>query len=88
MQRSEEDQLKTYLGERTRERVLAGRTKRGATNWLRHLAPLFVALGRLFGGSLALMDRHHWESVQAHLRQTRMRELYGGFVYIISGEVP
>ncbi len=58
------------------------------TSWLRHLAPLFVALGRLFGVSLALMDRHPWESVQAHLRQTRMRELYGGFVYIIFGEVP
>ncbi len=29
MQRSEEDLLKTYLGERTGERVLAGRTKRG-----------------------------------------------------------
>ncbi len=29
MQRSEEDLLKTYLGERTGERVLAGQTKRG-----------------------------------------------------------
>ncbi|MFQ6021093.1 MAG: class I SAM-dependent methyltransferase [Acidiferrobacterales bacterium] len=57
-------------------------------NWLRHLAPLFVALGHLYGVSLALMDRHPWESVQRHLRQTRMREFYGGFVYIISGEAP
>ena len=57
-------------------------------NWRRHLAPLFVALGRPFGVSLALMDRHPWESVKAHLRQTQMRELYGGFVYIISGEAP
>jgi demethylmenaquinone methyltransferase/2-methoxy-6-polyprenyl-1,4-benzoquinol methylase len=58
------------------------------TNWLRHLAPLFVALGRLYGVSLALMDRHPWESVQAHLRRTRMQEFYGGFVYVISGEAP
>ena len=29
MQRSAENLLKTYLGERTGERVLAGRTKRG-----------------------------------------------------------
>lgn len=57
-------------------------------NWLRHLAPLFVALGSLYGVSLALMDRHPWESVQRHLRQTRMQEFYGGFVYIISGEAP
>ncbi len=26
------------------------------SNWLRHLAPLFVALGRPFGVSLALME--------------------------------
>ncbi len=57
-------------------------------NWLRHLAPLFVVLGRLYGMSLALMERHPWESVQRHLRRTRMRELYGGFVYIVSGEAP
>lgn len=29
-------------------------------NWLRHLSPLFVAIGRPFGVSLALMDRHPW----------------------------
>lgn len=58
------------------------------TNWLRHFAPLFVALGRLYGVSLALMDRHPWESVRVHLRRTQMREFYGGFVYIISGEAP
>lgn len=57
-------------------------------NWLRHLAPLFVALGRPFGVSLALKERHPWESVRRHLRHTRMRELYGGFAYIVSGEAP
>ena len=58
------------------------------TNWLRHLAPLFVAIGSPFGVSLALMDRHPWESVQTHLRNTHMQKLYGGFVYIVSGEAP
>lgn len=57
-------------------------------NWRRHLAPLFVALGSAFGVSQALMERHVWKSVQRHLRNTRMQELYGGFVYIVSGEAP
>lgn len=57
-------------------------------NWLRHLAPAFVFLGRDFGVSRKLMERHPWESVRRHLRNTEMRELYGGFVYIISGEAP
>jgi ubiquinone/menaquinone biosynthesis C-methylase UbiE len=54
--------------------------------WLRYLAPAFVFLGSAFGVSRNLMERHPWESVQRHLRNTRMQELYGGFVYIISGE--
>jgi ubiquinone/menaquinone biosynthesis C-methylase UbiE len=56
------------------------------SNWLRHLTPLFVALGSSFGVSKALMDRHVWESVERHLANTRMQELYGGFVYLVSGE--
>ena len=55
-------------------------------NWLHHLAPAFVFLGSAFGVSRELMERHPWESVQRHLRNTRMQERYGGFVYIISGE--
>ena len=58
------------------------------TTWLRHLAPLFVLLGSSFGVSRDLMNRHPWHSVERHLRNTRMQELYGGFVYIISGEAP
>jgi hypothetical protein len=46
----------------------------------------FVCLGSAFGVSRDLMERHPWESVQRHLRNTKMQELYGGFVYIISGE--
>lgn len=56
------------------------------SNWLRHLAPLFVALGSSFGVSKALMERHVWESVERHLGNTRMQELYGGFVYVVSAE--
>jgi demethylmenaquinone methyltransferase/2-methoxy-6-polyprenyl-1,4-benzoquinol methylase len=56
------------------------------SNWLRHLAPAFVALGSSFGVSKSFMERHVWESVERHLRNTRMQELYGGFVYIVSGE--
>ena len=36
-------------------------------NWLRYLAPLFVALGSTFGASKAFMERHIWESVERHL---------------------
>lgn len=57
-------------------------------NWLRYLAPLLVAITRPFGVSLALMERHPWESIQRHLLHTRMQELYGGFAYIVSGEAP
>ena len=32
------------------------------------------------------MERHVWESVERHLGNTRMQELYGGFVYVISAE--
>lgn len=57
------------------------------SNWLRRLAPLFVALGSLFGVSKSFMERHIWKSVERHLTNTHMQELYGGFVYIVSGEV-
>lgn len=56
------------------------------SNWLRFLAPVFVALGSTFGVSKSFMERHVWESVERHLTNTRMQELYGGFVYIVSGE--
>jgi demethylmenaquinone methyltransferase/2-methoxy-6-polyprenyl-1,4-benzoquinol methylase len=56
------------------------------STWLRCLAPLFVALGSSFGVSKSFMERHVWESVERHLENTRMQELYGGFVYLVSGE--
>ncbi len=56
-------------------------------NWLRHLAPLVVAMSS-FGVCVALTARHPWKSLQRHLRHTRMQELYGGFAYIAYGEAP
>ena len=58
------------------------------SGWQRVFAPLFVALGSSFGVSKDLMERHIWESVERHLQNTKMQELYGGFVYIVSGEAP
>lgn len=58
------------------------------TNWLRHLAPAFVFLGSPFGVSSNLMEHHPWESVWKYLRNVHLEELYGGFVYIISGDAP
>ena len=58
------------------------------SGWLRWLAPVFVAMGSTFGVSKAFMERPVWESVQRHLGNTHMRELYGGFVYVVSGDAP
>lgn len=58
------------------------------STWLRHLAPLFVTLGSTFGVSRSHMERRVWESVERHLRNPQMRELYGGFVYCSWGEAP
>jgi hypothetical protein len=52
------------------------------------LAPVFLFPGGAFGVSRSLMERHVWEAVRKHLQNTRMQDLYGGFVYIISGEAP
>lgn len=59
-----------------------------SSGWQRIFAPLFVALGSSFGVSKDLMERHVWEAVERHLENTTMQELYGGFVYIVSGEAP
>lgn len=56
------------------------------SGWQRTFAPLFIALGSSFGVSRNFMERHIWKSVERHLRQTKMQELYGGFVYLVSGE--
>lgn len=55
-------------------------------DWHRVLAPLFLGLGSSFGISKYYMERHIWEAAERHLNNTTMQELYGGFVYIVSGE--
>lgn len=42
-------------------------------------------LGKSFGMSRDFMERQVWISVERHLEQTKMQELYGGFVYIVTG---
>jgi hypothetical protein len=49
---------------------------------------VFLFPGSAFGVSRSLMERHVWEAVRKHPQNTRMQDLYGGFVYIISGEAP
>jgi hypothetical protein len=58
------------------------------TGGQRRLAPLFLALGKRFGVSREFMEHRVWEAVEQHLRNAKMLELYGGFVYIASGEAP
>lgn len=58
------------------------------SGWQRIFAPVFIALGSSFGVSKDLMERHIWEAVERHLNNTKMRDLYGGFVYIVSGDAP
>jgi demethylmenaquinone methyltransferase/2-methoxy-6-polyprenyl-1,4-benzoquinol methylase len=56
------------------------------TGWQRIFTPFFIAMGSSFGVSKDLMERHIWKAVERHLQNTQMHELYGGFVYIVSGE--
>ncbi len=56
------------------------------SNWLAKLAPLFVLLTRPFGVTMDLAERHPWESLEEHLQNLSMQELYGGMVYVARGE--
>ncbi len=56
------------------------------SSWLSRLAPFLVFLTRPFGVSMELATRHPWESINRHLNNTSLTELYGGFVYIATGE--
>ena len=47
--------------------------------------PGVVSVGSGFGVWKSFMERHVWACVERHLTNTRMREFYGGFVYIRSG---
>jgi demethylmenaquinone methyltransferase/2-methoxy-6-polyprenyl-1,4-benzoquinol methylase len=49
------------------------------------LAPLFIALTRPFGVTEDLRERHPWESLENHMHDVSVQELYMGFVYVASG---
>jgi len=49
-------------------------------------APLLAYITVPFGVSMELAERHPWESVDRYLEGVSLREYYGGFVYIASGE--
>ncbi len=55
------------------------------TNGLAFLVPLAVTIMKPFGVSQDLADRHPWESIQHHMQNLTMKELYGGFAYIATG---
>lgn len=52
------------------------------------LAPLLIAATRPFGVSIDLADRHPWESMQRHLGNVELNEVYGGFAYVAASEKP
>ena len=56
------------------------------SSWLARLAPWLVFLTKPYGVSLELAKRHPWESINKHLKNTSLTELYGGFVFIATGE--
>jgi ubiquinone/menaquinone biosynthesis C-methylase UbiE len=56
------------------------------SNWLSHLAPLAILLTRPFGVNIDLAARHPWESIEKHMKNLNMIELYRGFVYIAVGK--
>ncbi len=58
------------------------------TNWLRHVAPLFVFLVRPFAVSREVAMRRPWEAVRRHFRRFSYQSLYFGFSYIAVGEAP
>lgn len=63
--------------------VLDFREPEGWPDWLIRLA---VWANRPYGVSLELADRHPWESVRRHLRETTYREFYFGALYLSVGE--
>jgi len=60
------------------------------SNWLRKLRPLFLPIVRPFDVTDQLIRERPWETVrqsfQQHLKNTSVRELYGGFSFLITGE--
>lgn len=55
-------------------------------HWPTWLIKLAVWLNKPFGVSLDLADRHPWESIGRHLRQTEYKEYYFGAIYVCAGK--
>ena len=53
--------------------------------WPTWLINLAVWLNNPFGVSLDLSNRHPWESIRRHLRQTDFKEYYFGAIYVCAG---
>jgi len=53
--------------------------------WLKPLVPLAILITRPFGVTLDLAARHPWESIESHLGEFSLEDLYGGFAYVASG---
>lgn len=57
-------------------------------DWPDWLIRLAAWANRPYGVSLELANRHPWESVRRHLRETAYREYYFGALYLSVGERP
>jgi ubiquinone/menaquinone biosynthesis C-methylase UbiE len=53
--------------------------------WPTRLVRFAAWLNKPFGVSLALADRHPWESIRRYLTQTEYREYYFGMLYLCAG---
>ena len=56
------------------------------SSWLRHLTPALIVLVRPFAVSAQVAKRRPWESLQRHLKNVTVQELYCGIAYIAVGE--
>ena len=65
-------------------RVFAIADLKLARGWPLLFLPFLLAMVRPFAVSLKLAGRHPWESLESHLREVRMREYLGGYLYVAS----
>jgi demethylmenaquinone methyltransferase/2-methoxy-6-polyprenyl-1,4-benzoquinol methylase len=59
---------------------------REPAGWPAWLVRFAAWLNSPFGVSVALADRHPWESIRRHLTQTAYQEYYFGVLYLCAGE--
>lgn len=54
--------------------------------WTSRFAPYALVDTRPWGLSMEMASRHPWESIAKYLKDVRLTERYGGFVFIAVGE--